>query len=107
MPHYNGKMGNSEFGQHTTAIEGTELLIETLSKLPWKSRVKLGIIEGRRPKKPFLNCTITETSLIFKIGASSVQTIAVTVNGITPTHFFEAFEKEFKKPIRVRSNIVA
>jgi hypothetical protein len=104
MPHYNGKMGNSEFGQHTTAIEGTELLIEALSKMPWKNRVKLGIIEGRRPKKPFLNCTITDTSLIFKIGASSVQTIAVTVNGITPVAFFETFEKEFKVPMRVRTN---
>jgi hypothetical protein len=105
MPHYNGKTGNSTFGQHTTAIEGTELLIETISKMPWKSRVKLGIIEGRRPKKPFLNCTITETSLIFKIGASSVQTIAVTVNGITPADFFEEFEREFKQPMRVRINI--
>lgn len=105
MPHYNGKMGNSEFGQHTTAIEGTELLIETLSKMPWKNRIKLGIIEGRRPKKPFLNCTITETSLIFKLGASSVQTIAVTINGTTPMTFFEAFEKEFKQPMRVRTNI--
>jgi hypothetical protein len=105
MPHYNGKMGNSEFGQHTTAIEGTELLIETLSKMPWKNRIKLGIIQGRRPKQPFLNCTITESSLIFKIGASSVQTIAVTVNGIAPVDFFEAFEKQFNEPVRVRTNI--
>jgi hypothetical protein len=105
MPHYNGKMGNSEFGQHTTAIEGTELLIETLSKMQWKNRIKLGIIEGRRPKKPFLNCTITETSLIFKLGASSVQTIAVTINGTTPMTFFETFEKEFKQPMRVRTNL--
>jgi hypothetical protein len=105
MPHYNGKLGNSEFGQHTTAIEGTEKLIETISKLPWKSRIKLGIIIGRRPKKPFLNCTITSTSLIFKLGASSVQTIAVTINGISPIEFFEAFEKEFQEPIRVRTNL--
>jgi hypothetical protein len=102
MPHYSGNIKNSTFGQHTTAIEGTEKLIETLSLMPWKNRIKLGVIEGRRPKTHFINCTITSTSLIFKIGASSVQTITVTANGCSPLEFFEYFEKQYKEPIRVR-----
>jgi hypothetical protein len=103
MPHYSGKKGNSEFGQHTTAIDDTEEMIEILTQMPWQNRIKLGIIVGRRPKKPFFNCTITDTSLIFKLGGSSVQTIAVTFNGCTPVEFFEEFEKRYTKPIRLRN----
>ena len=103
MPHYNGKKGNSEFGKHSTAIDGTEELIETLTKMQFKNRIKLGIIVGRKPKKPFLNCTITDTSLIFKLGANSVQTITVTVNGATTTEFYSEFTKLYGLPIRIRS----
>lgn len=102
MPHYNGKLGNSEFGKHTTAIDGTEELINALSKMPYKTRIKLGIITARKPAFPFINCTVTDTSLIFKIGTSSVQTIAVTMNGVTPGVFLKELQLSFTGKMRVR-----
>jgi hypothetical protein len=102
MPHYNGRLGNSQFGKHTTAIEGTEDLIIALSKMPYKNRIKLGIITSRKPAFPFLNCTVTDTSLIFKIGTSSVQSITVTINGSTPKAFLELLQTRYTADIRVR-----
>jgi hypothetical protein len=103
MPHYNGKMGNSKFGKHTTYIEGLEVLVKAISKMPLKSRIKLGIIEKRKPAKPFINCTVTQTSLIFKVGITSIQTFTVTTQDITPLEFLEKFLPTFDQEIRVRS----
>ena len=103
MPHYNGKLNNSVFGVHTTAIDGIEALILTISKMPYKTRIKLGEITKQKPKIPFINCTITKTSLIFKVGVTSVQIITVTVNKITPKQFIEELDKDFGQVIRIRS----
>ena len=102
MPHYNGKFNNAIFGHHTTAIEGIEPLILALSKMPYKTRIKLGVISSVKPKAPFINCTVTTTSLIFKVGMTSVQTITVTVKQVTPQVFINEFVKRFDQVVRVR-----
>lgn len=105
MAHYNGKIGNSTFGTHTTAINGVHELIIIISKVPYPTRIKLGIIQSRKPKKSFINCKITSTSLIFKVGADGMQEITVTVNGIEPRQLLDEIQRSSNLQMTVRYNL--
>ncbi len=101
-----GKKGNSTYSSnHSTAIEGSKVFFESLSKLSFPHRVKLGKINNKdRPKSYFINCTVHKNSLEFKIGFKGVQLVTVTTSA-NQEDFLQELQKNINSPkIKVRKS---